>query len=205
MNEVDLKAIEQKAYRGSMLDGFTEIFVGILLIGMGIFFTMKVSLVFIVLFAVFAPRLLERLKRKYTYPRMGFVKLYKDPPKKTWFGIFSYMMLVIVAMIVALFIIFSGISTDLWYRWTPTFMGAMLTGALVYLAGKSGDSRYYGIAFFGLVVGFVLSIYRFESMWTGIIVYFFFMGLWFIGLGSARFIYFLRRHPLQEESSNVTG
>ncbi|MBU7033247.1 MAG: hypothetical protein HXS53_12005 [Theionarchaea archaeon] len=205
MNQVDLKTIEQKAYRGSMLDGFTEIFVGILLIGMGIFFTMKVSLVFIVLFVVFAPRLLEKLKRKYTYPRMGFVKLYEDPPKKTALGIFSYMMLVIVVMIVALYIIFSGISTDLWYRWTPTFMGAMLTGALVYLAGKSGDSRYYGIAFFGFIVGITLSIYRFESMWTGITVYFFFMGLCFIGLGSGRFMYFLHRYPLQEESSNVTG
>jgi len=205
MNEVDLKAIEQKAYKESTQDGLTEIFVGILLIGMGIFFTMKVSLVFIVLFAVFAPRLLERLKRKYTYPRMGFVKLYEDPPKKTWFGIFSYMLLVIVVMVIALFIIFSGISADLWYRWTPTFLGAMLTGALVYLAGKSGDPRYYGIALFGLVIGIALSIYRFESMWTGITVYLFFMGSCFIGLGSGRFVYFLHRYPLQEESSNVAG
>jgi peptidoglycan/LPS O-acetylase OafA/YrhL len=205
MNEVDLKAIEQKAYRESTQDGLTEIFVGILLVGMGVYFTIKVAFVFIVLFALFAPRLLERLKRKHTYPRMGFVKLYEDPPKKTWLGIFSYMLLVIVVMIFALFIVFSDFSADLWYRWTPTFMGAMLTGAWIYMVGKSGDPRYYGIAVFGLVVGIILSIYRFDSMWTGIKTYLFFMGSCFIGLGTGRFVYFLHRYPLQEESSNVTG
>jgi MFS family permease len=205
MNEVDLKAIEQKAYRESTQDGLTEIFLGILLVGMGAFFAIKVSFVFIVLFALFAPRLLERFKRKHTYPRMGFVKLHEDPPKKTWLGIFSYMLLVIVVMIVALFIMFSGISADLWYRWTPTFMGAMLTGGLIYLAGKTADPRYYGYALFGLIVGIALSIYRFESMWTGLIVYLLFIGSCFIGLGTGRFVYFLHRYPLQEESSNVTG
>jgi hypothetical protein len=208
MNAVDLMEIEQKAYRESAQDGFTEIFVGILLIGMGIFFTIKVkslSLVFIVLFAVFAPRLLERLKRKYTYPRIGFVELHLDPPKKTALGILSYILLVIVVMIVVLFIIFSDISVDLVYRWFPTLMGAMLIGGFVYLAGKSGDPRYYGIAVFGLIVGIILSIYQFDFMWTGIIIYLFFMGACFIGLGIGRFMYFLHRYPLQEENSNVTG
>lgn len=205
MNEDDLKEMEQKAYRESMKDGFTEILLGILLVGVGAFYAFNVSIVFIVLFALCAPRLLERLKRKYTYPRIGFVKLHEDPAKKTALGIFSYMLLVIVVMIVALFILFSDISTDLWYRWTPTFMGAMLTGALTYLVGKSGDLRYYGIALFGLVTGIALSLYRFDSMWTGIILYLLFMGACFIGVGIGRFVWFLRTYPLQEGDSNVTG
>lgn len=199
MNEVDLKEMEQKAYRESMQDGLTEIFLGILLVGIGTLYTVKVSIVFIFLFMLFAPRILERLKRKYTYPRIGYAKLHGDPPKKTAGGIFSYMLLVIAVMVVALFIIFGDISADLWYRWTPTFMGAMLTGAFIYVAGKSADPRYYGIAVFGLVTGVVLSVYTFESMWTGLIVYLLFMGSCFTGLGLVRFVYFLCEYPVQEE------
>lgn len=199
MNEVDLREMEQKVYRESMQDGLTELLLGILLVGAGILFVVKLSIVFIVLFMLFAPRILENLKRKYTYPRIGYMKLHMDPPKKTAFGIFSYMLLVIVVMVVALVIIFGGISADLWYRWTPTFMGAMLTGAFVYLVGKSADRRYYGVAVFGLVAGVVLSIYTFESMWTGLMVYFLFMGSCFVGLGVVRFAYFLHEHPVREE------
>jgi len=211
MNEVDLKKIEQKAYKESMQDGFTEIFAGILLIGVGFYFVVKVIFAGIlligvgfyfavILFAVlFFPRIVERLKRRYTYPRIGYAKLHEDPPRKTARGIFSYMLLVIVVMVVALFIIFGDISADLWYRWSPTLMGAMLTGGLIYLADKSADPRYYGIAVFGLVAGGVLSVYRFESTWTGITVYLLFMGSCFFGLGLIRFVHFLYEYPVQEE------
>lgn len=202
MNEADLKKMEQKAYRESMQDGFTEIFLGILLIGMGALYAVKVAAVFAVLAFLFFPRILERLKRRYTYPRTGYAKLHEEPPKKTAFGIFSFMAVVFVMMAVALFIIFGDISADLWYRWTPTFMGAMLTGAFTFVAGKSGDSRNYGIAAFGLVVGIVMSVYRFDSMWTGIITYLLFMGSFFIGLGLVRFVYFLSKYPVREEVIN---
>jgi hypothetical protein len=203
-NEIDLEKMEQKAYRESMQDGLTEIFLGILLVGMGILF--YVESFFPALFAVFVifffPRILERLKRQYTYPRIGYAKLHADPPKTIALGIFSYMLIVAVVMVVVLFVIFSGISADLWYRWTPTFMGAMLTGAFIYLAGKSGDARNYGIAALGLVTGIVLSVYTFESMWTGLIVYLLFMGSLFIGLGLVRFVYFVHTFPVKEEVIN---
>jgi uncharacterized membrane protein len=199
MNEINLREMEQKVYRESMQDGLTEILLGILLIGVGTLFVVKLSAGLAVLFILFAPHILETLKRKYTYPRIGYMRLHTDPPKKTAFGIFSYMLLVAVVMVIALIIIFGGISADLWYRWTPTFMGAMLTGALVYLVGKSADRRYYGVAVFGLVAGVVLSIHTFGSMWTGLIVYLLFMGSCFVGLGVLRFAYFLHEHPVQEE------
>ncbi|MBU7013515.1 MAG: hypothetical protein HXS52_12815 [Theionarchaea archaeon] len=199
ISEDNLREMEQKAYRESMQDGLTEIFLGILLIGMGTLFAVKISAAFAVLFMLFAPRILEKLKRKYTYPRMGYMKLHSDPPGKTARGIFSYMLLVVIVMATVVFIVFGDFSADMLYRLTPTFMGAMLAGALTYLVGKSGDHRYYGIAVFGLVAGIVLSIYRFESMWTGLVVYFFLMGSCFTGLGVVRFSYFLQKYPIQEE------
>ena len=195
----NLEKIEQNAYREFMQDGLTEVFLGILFVGMGVLF--KVASVFAAFFACFVivvfPRLVEKLKRRYTYPRIGYAKLHEDPPKKIAVGIFSYMLMVAVVMVVVLFVIFSGISADLWYRWTPTFMGAMLTGAFIYLAGKSGDQHNYGIAVLGLVTGIVLSIYTFESMWTGLIVYFLFMGSLFTGLGLVRFVYFVHTFPVK--------
>jgi hypothetical protein len=206
INQIDLRKIEQKAYRESMQDGLTELFLGILLIGMGFLFVVRSSLsaFFAVFVLLFFPRLVERLKRRYTYPRIGYAKLHADPPKKTALGIFSYMAIVAVVMVAALFVIFSGISADLWYRWTPTFMGAMLTGAFTYVVGKSADRRYYGIAIFGLVAGIILSVYGFESgsMWTGLIVYLLFMGSCFVGLGFVKFVYFLHTCPVREEVIN---
>jgi uncharacterized membrane protein YjjP (DUF1212 family) len=204
MNEIDLEKMEQKSYREFMQDGLTEIFLGIVLVGMGVLFAIRpFSPAFFACFVIFFfPRIVERLKRRYTYPRIGYAKLHEDPPKKIAFGIFSFMLIVAVVMVVVLFVIFSGISADLWYRWLPTFMGAMLTGAFIYLAGKSGDPRNYGIAAFGLVTGVVLSVYTFESMWTGLIVYLLFMGSLFIGLGLVRFTYFVHTFPVKEEVSD---
>ncbi|MGD2247747.1 MAG: hypothetical protein PVF58_05025 [Candidatus Methanofastidiosia archaeon] len=200
-NEINLEKMEQKAYQESMQDGLTEVLLGILLVGMGALFNIKSFFpAFFAVFVIFVfPRILERLKRRYTYPRIGYAKLHEDPPKTIAVGIFSYMLIVVVVMVVVLFVIFSGISADLWYRWTPTFMGAMLTGALIYLAGKSGDSRNYGIALLGLVTGIVLSGYPFEFMWTGLIVYLLVMGSLFIGLGLVRFGYFVHTFPVQED------
>jgi len=200
MNEVDLKEMEQKAYRESMRDGLTEIFLGIVLAGAAAMYG-KPPLVaaFVAFYILFVPRTFERLKRRYTYPRIGYAKLHTDPPKKTAYGIFSYMLVVAVVLVVALLIIFGDITYDLWYRWLPTFMGAMLTGAFIYVADKSGDPHYYGLGVFGLAVGVVLSIYGFESARAGIVVYLLFMGAGFFGLGLTRLTYFLHTHPVLEE------
>ncbi len=201
MSEVDLNKMEQHAYRESMQDGLTEIFLGILLVGMGILFAVEsfTPAIFACFVILVFPRIVERLKRRYTYPRIGYAKLHVDPPKKIISGIFSYMIIVAVVLVVALFIIFGDVSADLWYRWLPTFMGAMLMGAFTYVAGKSGDSRNYGIGIFGLATGVVFSVYTFESMWTSLEMYLLFMGSCFVGLGVVRFVYFLRKYPVLEE------
>lgn len=200
MNEPDLEKMEQKAYSEFMQDGLTEILLGILLAGAtAIFGKPSLTAGFVVFYLLFVPRIYERLKRRYTYPRIGYAKLHIDPPKKTAFGIFSYMLVVAVVMVVALLIIFGDLAYDLWYRWLPTFMGAMLTGAFTYVVGKSGNPHYYGPGFFGLAVGVVFSVYGFESARAGIVVYLLFMGACFIGLGLTRFTYFLHTHPVLEE------
>lgn len=199
MNEIDLERIEQKTYRESMRDGLSEIFLGIFLIGTGALFTIKLAAMFVVFVLLFFPRIVERLKRKFTYPRIGYAKLHEVPPRKTALGIFSYMVMVTAVMVLALFIMFGDVSAALWYRWSPAFVGAALAGAFIYEAGRSGDSRNYGIAVFGLVTGVVLSVYGFETMWTGLVVYLLFMGSCFVGLGLVRFLHFLQEYPVREE------
>jgi len=199
--KIDLKGIEQNAYRESMRDGLTELLLGaLLLLASTLWMEPGVSPAFIALFALFGPKILEALKRRYTYPRIGYVKLKAEDGVKVAKGIFGYMMGVVAAMAVFLALAYWGSwSTDLIYKWTPTFMGAMMLGAMLYTQGKSGDDKYYIYGLLALVTGVAFSLHDFELFEIGFSIYLLLWGGVMLSTGSVTFLRFTRRYPRTTE------
>jgi hypothetical protein len=87
-------------------------------------------------------------------------------------------------------------------KWVPLWAGVVIGIMFVSLAAKSRTTRYYIFALYSLVVGFGLSILRFEVVETGTLLYFLAMGVFLIPSGLILFVHFLRKYPKPAEELN---
>ncbi len=126
---INLKEIEQKAYRDSQQDGLMEIMMGLILMAFGGFFYSTVF-VFYILLILFSGRIVEFFRKRYIYPRIGFVKFRQENPKAVLTGVllFEFAVIVIIFTLISLFGDVKEYSQ--WVKWSPliylVFMGGFL-------------------------------------------------------------------------------
>jgi hypothetical protein len=196
-SNINLKEIERKTFGYSNQDGLLELVMGVCMVAIS---TRLISrfLVFMMALAVilFGPILIA-LRKRYTYPRIGYVRLVPDKPKNV-IGAILLITLIVIIVMALFFLLFADIGDfDLWMRWIPVWAGVVLAGMFSSLGSKSGCIRYYIFAIWSVIVGFVLSIIRFEAIETGTLLYFLVMGCMLIPWGLVTFIRFLSKHPKQ--------
>jgi hypothetical protein len=193
--EINLKEIEKNAYRDSQQDGLMEVMMGLILMTFGGFFYSTVF-AFYILLIVFSGKIVEFVRRRYTYPRIGFVKFREEDPKDALTGVFLFELAVIV--IIFTLISISGDVTDYsqWVNWAPLFFGMILVGPFAHAASKSGSVRYYGYAILSVILGLFFSLVEFGSGCTGLMLYLVLIGVFLVLGGLVIFIRFLRKYPL---------
>lgn len=193
--EIDLKNIEQKTFRQSQQDGLMELVMGICMLAIStrLFSRLFIFMMILPVF-LFGP-LLALMRRRFTHPRIGYVKLIPDRPKSVIVGILI-VTLVVVALMAVVFFFFGNIRDfNLWMRWCPFWGGTVIAGMFSSLASKSNAIRYYIFAGWSLLSGIVLSVIEFDTVETGVLLYFAVMGGLLIPFGLIQFIVFLREHP----------
>ena len=191
---IDLKDLERKAYKESQKDGLMEIMLGIILMAFGGFFY-SVVFVFYIVLIIFAGHIVELIRRRHTYPRIGIVRLQKEEPKSSMKGVFYF--LLCVFGIIAVLVYFSGDITDYrhWLTWFPLLFGLVLVGPLMYAQNKSGSHRFTVYAILALVMGAVFAIIEIGSAETDLMLYLVITGAVLIITGIGIFIHFLQTHP----------
>ena len=181
-----------------MQDGILEILLGVLLVIYGIILLTNLPAVFMFVFwIIFIIPLYEIIKKRYTYPRIGKVKVQEDNPKKTVSGIFIYKIAVAAIMGVSIFVLFGDITSFLIYRSLPIFFAIMILGAMAYSHGKSGSRRFYVYATIALVSAPFFSIIDFGASMANIGYHLLFIGSIFTVVGLAIFMRFLHKYPLR--------
>ncbi|MEA1893590.1 MAG: hypothetical protein U9N36_00020 [Euryarchaeota archaeon] len=195
--ETDLKELEKKAYRDSQQDGLMEVMMGVILMTFGGFFYSPIF-AFYILLIVFSGKIVEFVRRRYTYPRIGVVKFREKNPKNALTGVFLFELAVIVIIFTLIYI--SGDVTNYysWVNWAPLFFGMILVGPFTHAASKSGSVRYYGYAILSVILGIFFSLIEFGSGCTGLILYLIIVGGFLVLGGLVIFIRFLRKYPLPE-------
>jgi len=195
---LNLKEIEKKAYRDSQQDGLMEVMMGLILMTFGGFFYSTVF-AFYILLIVFSGKIVEFIRRRYTYPRIGFVKFHEENPKDALTGVFLFEFAVIV-IIFTLISIFGDVKDySQWVKWSPLFFGMILVGPFAHAASKSGSIRYTGYAILSVVLGVFFSLIEFGSGYGGLILYLFLIGAFLFLSGLVIFSLFLRKYPLPAE------
>jgi len=200
--EIDVKNIERKTFADSQQDGLLELVMGICMIAISTRLFSRVLVVMLVLPVILFHPLLEAMRKRFTYPRIGYVRLIPDKPKEVISGIFLVSVAVAVIMVIV-FLIFGGIRNfELWLRWCPFWGGTVLAGMFSSFASKSGAVRHHIFAVWSLLAGIFLSLINFDAVETGTLLYFAVMGAILIPFGLARFVTFLRTHPQPTKETN---
>lgn len=204
MNEkIDLKKIEQHTFHEFMIDGITEILVGILLIFMPVLFSIPISVVFVPFFILYGARpLVESIRERTTYPRLGRVEFKQEVEQEGYSvkkALFEFLLFILGALVITFFmmIIVEGeFNISLVYKWVPFLFGLIMFGPSLFLVDKTGLQRYYFIGVFSTILGFFFSLLEFPDNMLGLYLYFFTLGVLAIILGIIRYIRFVQKYPV---------
>ena len=195
--EINLKEIEKNAYRDSQQDGLMEVMMGLILMTFGGFFYSPIF-AFYILLIVFSGKIVEFVRRRYTCPRIGFVKFHRENPKDALAGVLLFELAVIVIMFTLISLFGNVTDYSQWVNWAPLFFGMILVGPFAHAASRSGSVRYYGYAILSVILGLFFSLIEFGSGCTGLMLYLVLIGVFLVLGGLVIFIRFLRKYPLPE-------
>lgn len=195
--KVNLEEIEKKSYRNLNEDGLQEIAIGLVLTLYSGLWSTSIIGVIVVFQLVILPKFFELVRKRYTYPRIGYVKHF-DETKETGIGIFGFVAASMVIIGLLILFAYGKITGDLIYQWVPSFIGLSLLGAMLYVNGKSGDKIYLWYAGYSLLSGIGFSFIRFQPVLASIQYYLLFIGFSMLIAGLVRFTLFGKKYPVIE-------
>jgi hypothetical protein len=199
MEKIDLTQIELNIFRDYLQDGLIEMLLGAL------FFLVGLTLIGgtpLVIFALAIPLLLRPLKRRFVYPRTGYVELREgDPGPVPWFTLGSFLLGLITLVLVLIAV---GVIGDpgRWYRWMPILFGISFAGIFLGLGLKVGLARYFILAFLALAAVPVFVLLPLPGKLENLGLYLASVGAVALVWGLIVFVQFLHQHPLPVEEDD---
>jgi hypothetical protein len=204
--KLDLKEIERRANYAAFQDGLMEVFMGLFLFFYGGSLatdTLSVGIVFIVLAVFFAKPLMERIKKRYIYPRAGFVRLPPDPNTTgKGIGIAAIMFIVILLGALAISMAVMGQDTGLDFFLTyivPPFTGFMLAIGPYWLGQTYGLLRGYLWAALFVLGGIAIPVFSIASGYVAVGMLCTVVGLLTLVTGTIMFSRFIFKYPVSED------
>lgn len=204
LNEkIDLKEIERQTFYELMIDGITELLAGLVFIFVPILFFNPIFVAFTPLIFLFGPHIIDSIRERTTYPRLGRVELKtevdsEDISVKRALLEFSTLLLcsIIITFIVMFIVEGEIINFQLWYKWVPLLFGLIMFGPSLFLVEKTGQQRYYLFGIFTTIIGLFFSIIVFPDEKVGLFLYFVTLGALSIIIGIIKYISFIRKYPV---------
>lgn len=204
----DGKELKRKVFLDSTQDGLMELLLGVSMIGVAAASTSLFYVPIFIIPLILGGRIVEVVRKRFTYPRIGYVKLQADPTGRALKGVILYEFLVFLIAAVSLYILYgTAMEFGLWIRWSPLITALLMLGLFLNLHDKSGNRRYLVLASLFVFAGLVFSIisfdisfpYLFGFFGPGVVFYFLLMGSVMLISGIIQFVYFLYMNPASPE------
>jgi len=208
---LDLKEIERRVEQSVFQDGLLEIMMGgfLLVVGVLLGSGSRLLLLISLLVPFLGNRLLERLKKRYIYPRIGYVKLRPEKeadPKGIVVAGIVYVVIMLGSM--GLFPLAMGEERGwaLWFTYFfPASAGFMLAIGPFWLGETYGVKRGYVFAALFLLSGIAIPVLGIASGYEAVRLECLLVGVISLISGAIMFTRFLRRYPLPAEGSSDVG
>lgn len=201
MNEkIDLTKLEQSTFRTANQDGLTEFWMGLMILAIGLLLANYLFVPYIALIIIFQVAVTERIKEKYTYPRIGVVKLHDEselPSGVAWIVFAIIMIVAISAAMISVRVDYELV--HLLATWAPLLVGVALLQPASYLVERSGLKRYYGFGVATVILGVLLFILPLPHPADNMSVFMFLSGAILSLAGITSMVRFIRKYPVLEE------
>ncbi|MFW9831171.1 MAG: hypothetical protein ACFFD8_05305 [Candidatus Thorarchaeota archaeon] len=208
----ELDKLALKVQQVYYADGLADIFMGVIFLGLASLFTLLAHaitflwVIIITLNPLLYTPLIEAAKRRWVYPRVGYVK--PRPLEETSIrGALLALVLIVSILIlppVVLFIISSYTGLFFWLTWiAPIGFGLMIAIGPFILARKYHITRYYLFAILLPVIGVIvpwlnLSVPNaYAAFFTTFAIQTVIIGLLALLSGTVLFFQFLHRYPVE--------
>ena len=136
-------------------------------------------------------RLVGYLKRKYTYPRTGYVS-YRQPPR------YRRLALGLISGLIASLLVVILYFTEIRNFWIPVVTAVAVAVVFTYVAHQGYAPRYYFLALCSLAFGAIAALAGLRDL-LGLALYYGGMGLVQVASGAIVFRNFLTTYSLVEE------
>jgi hypothetical protein len=208
----ELDAIALKVQQAYYEDGLADLFMGLIFLGLASAFTLLAHHITFLVFMIVLlnpliyGHLIEVAKRRWVYPRAGYVKT-KAFQETSTRGVLLILVLIASIVIlppVVLFILSGYAGLFLWLIWiAPSGFGLLIAIGLFILARRYHLTRYYLFAILLLVIGVIvpwlnLSVPNaYAAFFTTFAIQTAIIGLLALVSGIVRFLQFLHRYPVE--------
>ena len=195
----DIRETQRAGRRETYLDGLLELAIG------GLLFIVALATgrpafywTYLVAILILGPGL-RRLKARYTYPRIGYVKFPDEDPKRFRRGVVTWV--IGVFLLVAVTLTLGGHLTDnlAWRRTAPALAGLLFAGGFLYMAQQSRLVRHYVLAVASVLFGVLLVWPTIEGAYGNLRVWAIMMALVSLAVGADVLRRFLRDHPVVQD------
>jgi hypothetical protein len=194
---------ERRAWRYDLQDGLLEFVAGFLFLIVARA-VVDPHLAWLPALLIFPLRFVMRImKQRFTYPRIGYVKLRSEDGGKLGRGMLTYVAVMIAILAAGLWVFGDVSSFAQWKRWLPALAGVFTAGGFTYLAGKSGLARHWALVAVSAGWGLACVVWLRAPGYLGI-------QRWAVGLamvclimGAVTFAGFVRRHPVRQEGDDA--
>lgn len=198
--DIDIGAIDRRARAAGYSDGLMEIFAAVVLLTMALGLVAYPSFVaiwaaFIVLYGW---RLVDRVKARVTYPRIGYYRERSDEPGRAGRGMLffaggAFLLMVLVVLV-------SGGFSDAtsWRRAAPLVSGVSVAGGFWYVSFQSGLLRYRIIAGLSVVGGLPLWWLGSGESYAAVAWHLVALAVLLAIVGIWSLVRFLRTYPVRE-------
>ncbi|MHA2426366.1 MAG: hypothetical protein ACXAEF_16370 [Candidatus Thorarchaeota archaeon] len=211
MNDKDLIKTGQDAYRETMKDGFIEILTGFFFIMTPIIFIQPAFIgIFVMIYVLFLPQYSEIFRKKYTYPRIGYVKLRVDESDYRPKVLLGILLFVIVASAILVMLMTGDVTHYYnWFIMFPFILGMVMLAPSAYLVDRTGSKIYSGFGILTTILGLAISILTInfppDGPFDGLFAFSMLLGIGLLMGGLIKFAYFIHSNPVIDYQEDYPG
>lgn len=193
----DLNELENRAFRYDAQDGLTEFLAGTML-----FFVARAvgspHLAWVPALLIFPMRYVLRFcKERFTWPRIGYVKLRGEQKPDFGRGVLAYLAAVIFTTAAAHWIFGDIASWRSWMKWLPALVAGFCSGAFVFMAQRTGFARHWFLVVACLGWGVACSVMAVPDVYVALKRWALGLGLVNLLMGATVLLSFIRSHPVR--------
>jgi hypothetical protein len=199
---VGLPDIDRRARTAGYADGLLDLFAAAVLTVLAVGWVVNPGMIGILaaVFVLYGWKLVERVKERITYPRIGYFREKADDQSTNARGMLLFIAGAVAVMVLAVWLAGDLTDSAQWRRAAPLVSGISLAAGFWYAGKKSELLRYRWIAALSLMSGIALWALGSGQSYSAMVWHLLGLAVPLAVTGTWSLVRFVRSHPVRESA-----